>query len=139
MVQDMKDSIKTETCLIFTNNANRRLNYPYSSLYPLATRNFTFEELNKLAFDLTTKDFVENSCFSEIDFSSTIETKSLTGDALPSVYAKVFIFVTRKEQKNFKCNANNISDCADNIQHGKCPRKQVNRKLFELFQQKEHN
>ncbi len=136
-MEDIK--IKTETSLIFTNNARSKLNYPYSSLYNLATKDFTFKELNKLAFDLTTKQFVNDSCFSEIDFSSTIETRSLTGNKTPTTHAKVFIFVTRKEQKNFKCAANNISDCAHNIQHGTCPRKQVYRKLFELFHQNEHD
>jgi len=136
----MEDTrIKTETCLIFTNNAKTKWNFPYSSLYHLATCDFTFAELNKLAFDLTTKQFVHDSCFSEIEFSSTIETKSLTGDKKPSICAKVFIFVTRKEQKSFKCAVNSISDCAYNIQHGKCPRKQVHRKLFELLNQKEHD
>lgn len=136
----MEDTrIKTETSLIFTNNAKSKWNFPYSCLYHLATSDFTFAELNKLAFDLTTKQFVNDSCFSEIEFSSTIETKSLTGDKKPSLCAQIFIFITRKEQKKFKCGVYSISDCAYNIQHGKCPRKQVHRKFYELFHQNEHN
>ena len=131
--------IKTKTSLIFTNDARGKLNYPYSSLYHLATRDYTFTELNKLAFNLATKEFIKNSCFSEIEFSSTIETKSLTGDKKPSLCAQIFIFITRKEQKKFKCGVYSISDCAYNIQHGKCPRKQVHRKFYELFHQNEHN
>ena len=136
----MKDStIKTTVSLIFTNNARNCLNYPYSNLYTLGTRDFTFKELNKLAHDLTTKQFIKDSCFSEIDFSSTIETRSLTGNKMPSICAKVIIFVTKKEQNKFKCAENSISDCAYNIKHGLCPRKQVYRKFFELFHQNEHN
>ena len=136
----MKDStIKTKVSLIFTNDATKVLNYPYSRTYLLGTKNFTIEELRKYRDDLTTKDSVDNSCFSNIDFSYTLNTQASTEKSETSEKSEAFIFAERKDQKKFKCGATSIADCAYNIQHGKCPRKQVYRKLFELFHQNEHN
>ena len=136
----MKDStIKTKVSLIFTNNARNCLNYPYSNLYTLGTRDFTIAELKKFGADLTTKEFSTKSCFSNIDFSSTTRIEYSTDNKKTVEKSEAFIFAERKDQKKFKCGATSIADCAYNIQHGECPRKQVYRKLFELFHQNEHN
>ncbi len=131
----MKDStIKTMVSLIFTNGANRVLNFPYSRTYLLGARDFTIEELKKFGNDLTAKGFVKTSCFSTIDFSFTMNIEKSTDKQEVIEKAEVFIFVTRKEQKQFKCTTKNISDCAYNIKQGLCPRKHVHWKLFETFQ-----
>ena len=131
--------IKTSVSLIFTNGANMVLNYPYSRTYLLGTKDFTIQELRKFKDSLTTKEFVDNSCFSQIDFSYNFNIEKSTKTQENKEKSELFIFVTRKEQSNFKCNANGISDCADNIQNGKCPRKHVHWKLFETLHQKEHD
>ena len=115
-------------------NARMVWNFPYSRTYLLGIKDFTIEELRKYMDDLTTKDFVKTSCFSTIDFSFTMNIEKSTDKQEVIEKAEVFIFVTRKEQKQFKCTTKNISDCAYNIKQGLCPRKHVHWKLFETFQ-----
>lgn len=131
----MKDSvISTTVSLIFMDNARMVWNFPYSRTYLLGTRDFTLKELEKFGDDLTTKDFVKTSCFSDIDFTYTlnIEKSNIRQKSLEK--SEALIFVTRKNSKHFKCGATSVSDCAYKIKKGLCPRKHVHWKLFETFQ-----
>lgn len=136
----MKDStIKTMVSLIFTNNARNCLNYPYSNLYTLGIRDFTIAELKKFGADLTTKEFSTKSCFSNIDFSSTTRIEYSTNKQEPIEKSEVFLYVTQKDQKQFKCRATSVDDCVYKIKKGLCPRKHVHWKFFETFQQQERD
>jgi len=130
-------AIKATISLIFTNCARNSLNYPYSNLYKLGIKDFTIQELQTLGNELTTDDFVNNSCFSNIDFSSTTRIEYSTDNKKTVEKTEVFIYATKKDQS--ECGAKNIDNCAYNIKHGLCPNKIVNNKLFKTFQQKEHS
>lgn len=130
--------IKTRVSLIFTNSANMVLNYPYSRTRLLGTKDFTIQELREFGDSLIAQDFINRSCFSQIDFSYTLNIEKSTKTQETKETSELFIFATQKEPKPFCCNACSISDCADEIKNGKCPCKPVHSKLFETFQEKEH-